>query len=798
MYSIPQELVKAASDYVILSPRNYVILSQGQAGDVTFGGDMANSTAIARLSPGGEAPDIGPENLDYSDTGDFQQTKSDTDFIRLNETNKSITIGGGSGDRLGSVFFRDTRNIGGVREFCNEGGCFFDQGIRVFFTLDYTGNGDGFVFALINANSNKNDKASAGGDIERSELLGYSGDSRVNVSGTLFLDNSGPTLTPGGTVVRGLIAPKIGLEFDGKVNYNSDFEKSVDYCSSTANLDDRGTRNDPGATNRDAMQYVFWGDSTLDIECRKQPYCGSSLGCKGDPSYDDNRHNATGPVIPPNWTFNTDWSVNSSPALASDGTIYIGSNSTNFYAIYANGTQKWKLDRSGAWYSPTVAPSGRIYVGSGHPENKLYAINPADGSVIWTFPASGSLSGAVTTKPAVSSDGSAVYFGSQDGFVYAINSSGTELWRFNTGQPVNSSPALSTTGNYIYFGSMLGIFYALRADTGAIFWNTSVGSAFQSSPAIGPDGTVYVGNDNGRLYAFIAGSGDVRWRFTTGEGVQSSPAVSNDGTVVYVGSYDDILYAVYTATGIEKWRFTNAKNDIQGPIAVDANDHIYFGSNDNNVYAVYYDGSEKWHFLTGGDVRGKPAVKGDGSVYVGSYDFKLYAINQFANPKSFKDLLITANRSGSTVRVGGIPVTVDSDDDWFNSSVNSIAGNKRLWAVRMEVTRSQTKVSGTYSYNLRTWMRQCDGTKTDCSEVLGTFYADTRLNYSPSSPTPHPPMMEQTINLLESDHDDFDRFLFGFTSQTATGETQAATIQNFQLSFIRSNDPTISEDPDWP
>ena len=271
--------------------------------------------------------------------------------------------------------------------------------------------------------------------------------------------------------------------------------------------------------------------------------------------------------------------------------------------------------------------------------------------------------------------------------------------------------------------------------------------------------------------------------------IQSSPAVSNDGSVVYVGSFDDNLYAFNTSDGSEKWRFT-AGNDIQGPIAVDANDHIYFGSNDNRVYALYYDGTEKWRFLTNGDIRVKPAVKADGSVYVGSYDFQVYAINQFANPKSLKNLLITSAGSAPTT-VGGVPVTVDSNDNWFNGSTT-----KRLWAVRMEVTRSLTQTGGTYDYNLRTWVRQCD--QPNCDDVIGTFYADTRIDYFPTSPVARPPMMEQTIKLLPADHQDFERFLFGFTSQTASGETQSATIREFQLSFIRLGDPDVTVDPNWP
>ena len=70
------EQVNLASDYVILTPRNYVVLSKGQSGDVTFGGDMAHSVAVAHRTAGGEPPDIGPDNLDYSETGELQAKRN--------------------------------------------------------------------------------------------------------------------------------------------------------------------------------------------------------------------------------------------------------------------------------------------------------------------------------------------------------------------------------------------------------------------------------------------------------------------------------------------------------------------------------------------------------------------------------------------------------------------------------------------------------------------------------------------------------------------------------------------------
>ena len=296
----------AAADYIIVDKNNFMVTSVGQSGAVKFGGDMEHSVSLSDHTPNAKDSnyDLGDDNLIYAEneTGSFKLNRpgDKTNFIKLNEADKSITLGEGPGPSLGSVWFKDTRSIGGQTNFCQSGGCFFGNGVRVFFTLQYSapaGEGDGFIFALINGNLAKNDISSAGGDFEQSELLGYSGDSRLPPNGTTFLDNSGP---------RGLMPPKIGLEFDTKVNYDSSFENSTkNYCSGSSLKAD--TRNDPGSSGKDAVQYVFWGNDSMNIPCRGN-----------NPSYDDNRHNAEGSIQ--NWNFNTFWTINSSPALAKDGT----------------------------------------------------------------------------------------------------------------------------------------------------------------------------------------------------------------------------------------------------------------------------------------------------------------------------------------------------------------------------------------------------------------------------------------------------------------------------------------------
>ena len=54
-----------------------------------------------------------------------------------------------------------------------------------------------------------------------------------------------------------------------------------------------------------------------------------------------------------------------------------------------------------------------------------------------------------------------VYFGSPDGYLYALDSqSGAEKWKFQTGGPVGTSPAVSE--GVVYFGSEDGYLYAVK------------------------------------------------------------------------------------------------------------------------------------------------------------------------------------------------------------------------------------------------------------------------------------------------------------------------------------------------
>ena len=246
------------------------------------------------------------------------------------------------------------------------------------------------------------------------------------------------------------------------------------------------------------------------------------------------------------WDFVTGGAVNSSPAIGSDGTVYVGSNDRKLYAINSQtGAKLWEFEAGHDFNSssPAIGSDGTVYVGSW--DKKLYAINGQTGVKLWEFETGSSVWGS---SPAIGSDGT-VYVGSNDKKVYALNPDGSKKWEYETGGDVRSSPAIGSDGT-VYVGSLDKKLYALNGQTGEKLWEYETGSDV-SSPAIGLDGTVYVGS---WIEALNGKTGAKLWEFDTGNNLRSSPAIGSDGTI-YVGSQDRKIYAINGQTGVKLWEF---------------------------------------------------------------------------------------------------------------------------------------------------------------------------------------------------------------------------------------------------
>jgi outer membrane protein assembly factor BamB len=338
------------------------------------------------------------------------------------------------------------------------------------------------------------------------------------------------------------------------------------------------------------------------------------------------------------WAFGTcnNYTTNSSsPAIGADGTIYFddevenvsgdtaGGFTGNLYAINPDGTQKWKfaaaiesLDHA-ASSTPAIGTDGTIYVG--YDDGNLYAVKP-NGKQKWKVSTGYEIE---WSSPAIGSDGT-IYFGAFL-YLYAVDPNGNLKWHFATAQQIESSPAIGSDGT-VYIGSDDGGIYAVNPDgTEKWVYLTESDNPVVSSPAIGADGTIYAGSEDSNVYALTdGGQGTVtkKWAFPTDSYVVSSPAIGSDGTI-YVGSEENgpsnnTLYAI-EPDGTQVWTLANA-GGFSSP-AIGADGTIYSGS-----YAVNSDGTQKWTFANCAG-ESSSAIGADGTVYCGSGCGNIYALN---------------------------------------------------------------------------------------------------------------------------------------------------------------------------
>jgi len=155
----------------------------------------------------------------------------------------------------------------------------------------------------------------------------------------------------------------------------------------------------------------------------------------------------------------------------------------------------------GSGASPTVGPDGTIYIGANN--SNFYAVAP-DGKLKWMFEAEREIAGIWTTA-ALSADQSTLYFAANKGGMYALaRDSGSLRWRYDILGSVYSSPALDARG-VLYTGSTAGHLIALDSSNGQPIFDYDAGAQIWTAPSIRPDGSLVVADRSGRVLLLGAG-----------------------------------------------------------------------------------------------------------------------------------------------------------------------------------------------------------------------------------------------------------------------------------------------------
>jgi outer membrane protein assembly factor BamB len=356
------------------------------------------------------------------------------------------------------------------------------------------------------------------------------------------------------------------------------------------------------------------------------------------------------------WTFKTGGRVWSGPAVSADGgTIFVGSNDYNLYALSATtGEQKWDFKTGMAVESsPAVGEDGTVYVPSW--DGYVYAVEGATGELVWKFATDyaghqgdDTSPTSIGSKPQLGPDGT-VYVTTpvaENETVYALNgTTGALLWTTFAGQ-ATSSPTLSADGATLFLGNNEGRFFALDSATGKIKWTKLVkgnGMKQWGVPAIGADGTVYAPNCNGNLYSLDGATGHENWFLTPRDGgcMRSKPSIANDGTI-FIGTEVGVTAVEAGDQASIKWnsaigtfQYAGLTLGADGATLYAATAYDQTGS--GSVHALdIQNGEVKWTFnppecsadqsLRCYFTESTPAVGADGTIFVGSDDTYVYAL----------------------------------------------------------------------------------------------------------------------------------------------------------------------------
>ena len=274
---------------------------------------------------------------------------------------------------------------------------------------------------------------------------------------------------------------------------------------------------------------------------------------------------------------------------------------------------------TGGWVvnAPTVA-GGAVYVGSD--DNHVYALDAETGELLWRF----ETDDVIRSTPTVA--GGVVFAGSNDNHLYALDAeTGAELWSHDTGDWVQYSPVVS--GGVVYLKALSEgdqKLHALDAMSGEQAWVAEAphpyGAEFTVTIA---GGKLYTFSEFGEFQALDASTGELVWSFSAGLGAESPPMVVEG--VVYLTAVNT-AYALDEATGELVWSYGTERLPARDLPAVVAG-NVYYFSPDDHVYALdTATGEPLWSYEADEMINAAPVAAED-LVYVSSESGRFYALD---------------------------------------------------------------------------------------------------------------------------------------------------------------------------
>ena len=282
----------------------------------------------------------------------------------------------------------------------------------------------------------------------------------------------------------------------------------------------------------------------------------------------------------------------------------------------------WQVATGGIVNAPPLVSGDRVFVGS--LDHRFYAIDRADGRVLWAYAARG----AIGQVPAACSD-SLVYFTASDSTLYALRrTDGRRAWAHSIGTAFADAFPPLVAGPRVFIGAndqtlrapdgaAGGFVYALEAVSGRPRWRAELPprDGLKGGAAGGvslDDSLVFVGSNDGRVIALRQADGSRAWSRAMPGAVLTRCAVGGD--VIFAGCLANRLVALSASRGDSLWGFDTTGSIDLGPPSLEG-DRIAFSASDSHVYVLDRKGVMELR-LRGGF---NPVLR-DGVLYFGGFD----------------------------------------------------------------------------------------------------------------------------------------------------------------------------------
>jgi len=329
------------------------------------------------------------------------------------------------------------------------------------------------------------------------------------------------------------------------------------------------------------------------------------------------------------WHFDAAVSLNASPAVV-NGVAYVEDTSGELFALdVQNGGLLWTwtlASHAPLRGSPAVDSAKQlVFVGAG--DGSLDAISTIHGSLVWSASVGASLSAPVFGA-------GEVYVSSASGTVDAFaESSGVLSWSTSLASSLAAPPSLDTVQHRLVVGEANGDVVELNSTTGTFLWSFTTGGPVNAAATLS-GGVVYIGSGDGSVYALTESLGAVLWSYATGAPIRAAGALLTQGTPngrpeYAVGSGNGNFYLLRVATGLLNFQ-VNGTSSIVGVGAVKGVVVFETSAGDANATRGYTDLS-LWTFRTAEPLVTAPVIV-DGTVYIASTDGNLYAFTTFGQP----------------------------------------------------------------------------------------------------------------------------------------------------------------------